>query len=361
MKEVVFLMPQFKMGGGNRVFVELANELSVKGFSVNIVCPDNSDKTNSLGLDKRIAVYKIGSYKKNKIFKLFNLLSSFLFVRKNKKFISVIVSDPIMCIFLFLLKGRKVYRFIQGDDYGLFDDRFLIKNKVILYIFKFLSRISFSYKTAYLFNSRFSYDVFLKHSKRTDIPCRIIHPAINHAVFYNKNIRPADLINLCLIGRKHPFKGFEDFLEVWRKNRKGLSKKISRVYIISDDKLPQFDLSDFEVIAPDDDSQIADIYNKSHIFISTSWREGFGLPPLEAMACGCSVILADSGGGNEYAVHGMNCLMYEPRNREQLMAKLTQLLDSPLLIQTLKLNGQMTATDFFWEKSAQGLISIIGA
>ncbi|MBU0633893.1 MAG: glycosyltransferase family 4 protein [Candidatus Omnitrophica bacterium] len=361
MGRIVFLTPQFKASGGNRVTVELSNELAAKGFDVDIVFPDNSDKTNSLRLDKKITVYKIGRYKNNKIFKLFNLLRSFLFVRKNKKGALVIISDPIMCIALFFLKGLKVYRFIQGDDYGLFDDRFLIKNKLILYIFKFLTKVSFRYKSAYLFNSRFSYDVFLRHSRRTDIQCRIIHPAINHAVFYDKNIRPANLINLCLIGRKHPFKGLDDFLGVWRKNRENLSKKISRVYIISGDELSQFDLSDFELIAPDRDSQIVDIYNKSHIFISASWNEGFSLPPLEAMACGCAVILADSGGVNEYAVHGENCLMYEPRNREQLMAKLTQLLDSSLLIQELKLNGKMTARNFSWEKSAQGLISMIGA
>ncbi len=56
--------------------------------------------------------------------------------------------------------------------------------------------------------------------------------------------------------------------------------------------------------------------NISHIFISTSWWEGFGLPSLEAMACGCALILTDAGGVNEYAIANENCLMYEPKNQK---------------------------------------------
>lgn len=359
MASIVFLTPHFKAGGGNRVTVELANELAAKGFAVAIVFPNNSEKTNSLRLDERITVYKIGRYTKNKCVQFLNLLRSFLFVRRISRGARVIVSDPIMCILLFLLNGRKVYRFIQSDDYGLFDDGFLIRNKLVLYAFKFLTKASFGYKTAYLFNSRFSYDVFMGHSRRIDIPCRIINPAVNHAVFYDKNIRPADRINLCLIGRKHPFKGLDDFITVWRENRDTLSRKISAVYIIAGDELSQFDLSDFEVVVCDRDSQIVDIYNKAHIFISTSWKEGFSLPPLEAMACGCAGIIADSGGVHEYAVRGENCLMYAPRDRGQLLAQLNQLLDSPCLIRELHAKGKITAGNFSWEKSTQELISMI--
>lgn len=47
--------------------------------------------------------------------------------------------------------------------------------------------------------------------------------------------------------------------------------------------------------------KVAEILSKSAIFISTSLYEGFGLPPLEAMACGCAVVGFHGGGGLEYA------------------------------------------------------------
>jgi glycosyltransferase involved in cell wall biosynthesis len=47
-------------------------------------------------------------------------------------------------------------------------------------------------------------------------------------------------------------------------------------------------------------SQVADTFKASMIFLSTNWQEGFGLPPLEAMSCGCVVIGYTGQGGNEY-------------------------------------------------------------
>ena len=48
------------------------------------------------------------------------------------------------------------------------------------------------------------------------------------------------------------------------------------------------------------------------VFVFPSRVEGFGLPPLEAMACGAAVILTDSGGVREYARHDANCLLVPP-------------------------------------------------
>ena len=49
------------------------------------------------------------------------------------------------------------------------------------------------------------------------------------------------------------------------------------------------------------ETKVAEILSKSAIFISTSLYEGFGLPPLEAMASGCTVVGFHGGGGLEYA------------------------------------------------------------
>jgi glycosyltransferase involved in cell wall biosynthesis len=48
------------------------------------------------------------------------------------------------------------------------------------------------------------------------------------------------------------------------------------------------------------ESEVAAILRESAIFLSFSQREGFGLPPLEAISCGCIVIGYHGGGGEEY-------------------------------------------------------------
>lgn len=50
-----------------------------------------------------------------------------------------------------------------------------------------------------------------------------------------------------------------------------------------------------------DEAKVAEVLSESAIFLSTSLYEGFGLPPLEAMACGCIVIGFHGYGGLEYA------------------------------------------------------------
>ena len=61
-------------------------------------------------------------------------------------------------------------------------------------------------------------------------------------------------------------------------------------------------LNDWELIRIEGMSQhqVTDALRRSALFLSFSEREGFGMPPLEALACGCYVIGFDGFGGREY-------------------------------------------------------------
>ncbi|SNQ60930.1 glycosyltransferase family 4 protein [Candidatus Methanoperedens nitratireducens] len=359
-KGIVFLTPSLKIGGGNRVFVELANELVRDGYDAEIIYPNNSKEASTFNLNKDVKTLKISNFKDNKLKKLFNLLQTLWFVKNNRKDKIVIVSDPIMAIFSFLLKGLDVHRFMQADDYIIFDDLFLLKNKFVLHIYKKFTKISYGYRFVnYVFNSKFVCDSFIKISKRKDVNFNLVHPGINLSIFFNKNIRKDDELNICLVARKHPWKGFADFIKVWAELKKDKSNKINNIYIISNDDLSGFDISDYTLIKSSNDNEIAEIYNKSHIFISTSWWEGFGLPPLEAMACGCAVILTNAGGVNEYAAPNINCLMYEPRKTSELKEKLMLLIHNKELRTHLFLNALETAKSFSWAKSKNEFLKVL--
>lgn len=104
---------------------------------------------------------------------------------------------------------------------------------------------------------------------------------------------------------------------------------------------------------------IARVYQTSDIFISTSWWEGFGLLPLEAMACGGAVITSKSGGVNEFAVDNSNYLMFESKNELELTDKLRRLINDKNLRNRLSQEGVKTTESFDWDKSAMQLINIL--
>ena len=107
------------------------------------------------------------------------------------------------------------------------------------------------------------------------------------------------------------------------------------------------------------EEDIATACGSSDIFISTSWWEGFGLPPLEAMACGCAVICSNSGGVNEFVVTGENCLTFEPKDEDALIKAIMRLANDEALRKSLALHGVETAEKFRWEESAKQMLSVI--
>jgi glycosyltransferase involved in cell wall biosynthesis len=59
-----------------------------------------------------------------------------------------------------------------------------------------------------------------------------------------------------------------------------------------------------------------------------SWDEGFGLPSLEAMACGAAVVTYDNGGSRDFAFDGKTAFVAPRRNLEILAAKLEEAITS---------------------------------
>jgi glycosyltransferase involved in cell wall biosynthesis len=359
MDRIVFILPSFKTGGGSRVFFELANKLVNSNVQVFIVYPNNSSEIHSFIIDSKIICMPIGSRRKSNLGKFFNLLKTIYTLDVKFRDHVQIFTEPIFSIFSIFLFSKKKYRFIQADDYRIFDDGMILGSGKLLAIYKWSCLKSYKYKNVnFIFNSKFVFDNYCKDSSRLDIVCNLVHPAINHNMFFSV-VKDIDSINICLVARKHPLKGLQTFINVWNDLDDKYKKLVNKVYFISHDDLSSFDMMDIEVVRPKNDYEISEIYQKSQIFISTSWREGFGLPPLEAMTCGCACIISDSGGVSEYAVDGVNCLMYQPKNEKELMDKLIFLIKDNSARAVLSMNGIKTANDFSWERSAKQLIDVL--
>lgn len=94
------------------------------------------------------------------------------------------------------------------------------------------------------------------------------------------------------------------------------------------------------------------IYNNTLIFVSSSWEEGFSMPPAEAMACGCAVVATDSGGIREYAKNGVTALLSPPKNPKILANNINRVLEDDTLRIELAKSGYEVIQKFTWERSA---------
>lgn len=107
-----------------------------------------------------------------------------------------------------------------------------------------------------------------------------------------------------------------------------------------------------ELIIPGyvEDLDLIKLYNTCALFVFPSLHEGFGLPPLEAMACGAPVIGANVTSLPE--VIGLEEAMFDPRSVEAITAKMTQALVDPEFRARLIAHGSRHFHDFSWDKSA---------
>lgn len=104
------------------------------------------------------------------------------------------------------------------------------------------------------------------------------------------------------------------------------------------------------------DEQLRAFYSCAYAFVYTSLYEGFGIPPLEAMACGTPVIVSDTSSIPE--VVGDAGLYFEPSSKEKLLHVLDKITDSTMLREKLIRKGLDRSKKFSWEETALGTYKI---
>jgi glycosyltransferase involved in cell wall biosynthesis len=88
-----------------------------------------------------------------------------------------------------------------------------------------------------------------------------------------------------------------------------------------------------------------------------SLDEGFGLPAVEAMACGLPVV-ASRGHALEEVV-GEAGLLVDARNEGELAEAMERILMDPAMAAALRAKSLRRAADFSWKKTAEGLLSAL--
>ncbi len=105
---------------------------------------------------------------------------------------------------------------------------------------------------------------------------------------------------------------------------------------------------------PDED--LPALYTLADAFVYPSLYEGFGIPVLEAMACGTPVAASNATAIPEVA--GRAALLFDPTDVEAIAGALARLLDDDVTARRLRSDGQIQAARFSWERTARETLKV---
>ena len=124
-----------------------------------------------------------------------------------------------------------------------------------------------------------------------------------------------------------------------------------------DSEIEQLDLQDsVRMLGYVPAEDLPGIYALASVFVFPSLYEGFGLPPLEAMACGVPVLTSNNSSLAE--ICGEAAHLVNPRDEEELAAGLRDLLRDPEWRADLVRKGRRRARDFSWTKAARQTMAL---
>ncbi|HBA82644.1 MAG TPA: hypothetical protein DCZ95_00990 [Verrucomicrobia bacterium] len=165
---------------------------------------------------------------------------------------------------------------------------------------------------------------------------------------------------LLYVGRMDPYKNVEGVLRVL-KHARALSGQDVRLTVIGppDDRYPSpLDLARRHGMEPFvhwagylPADQLLDTYQQARVLLLLSRYEGFGLPVLEAMACGTPVVCSNTSSLPQVA--GQAALLTNPDDVEAAAAAVVRILTEPALAQDLRDKGLRQAAAFTWVHTAR--------
>ena len=260
-----------------------------------------------------------------------------------------------------LLKRNQVCTF---HDAAIFDFPQAYSRAFILW-YRFLFRTQAVIATGLLTVSQFSRQRLSHHLKVSPHRLGIVSNGADHMIDVGMDATVMERLGLSpksyllAVGSTHPAKNFARLLEAFEQSE----KRGVQLVVVGGANHGVF-ASDTKAIAPRSgvvragrvsDEELRALYRNAKAFLFPSLYEGFGIPPLEAMAAGCPVIAANAASIPE--VCGDAVGYFDPLNTDDIQRCVQRAIDDEEWLNSLRIAGGRRVGQFTWSRSAGQLIA----
>lgn len=176
-----------------------------------------------------------------------------------------------------------------------------------------------------------------------------VHNGIDLDVFHPPVERRPGPLTVLMMNHELPLKGVADGLHVLKRLREVHPGIRFRLF-----GMPDFPEAEpwMEYVRNPSRERLVRLYQDADVFISPSLAEGWGLSPMEAMACGCAVVATRVGCVPVLERDG-NLLAVEPGDRDGLFRHMDALLRDPDLRRETARKGLATMQEYSWDIKAR--------
>ena len=353
--KITFLLPAISIAGGIRSTLELANRLHGRGHHVSVVYPlvpmrSGAKWYNIRNLASRILGITRNLEKGNKI-EWFNLNANLIrvptfrekWIPKGDVIIATWWANAYTINSYGLDKGKKYYFIrhyeIWGGPEDLVDKTYKLPlHKIVTSTWlKNLIEKKFNVSTSGPLPNGTNFDLFYKE---------------------NKNFHCHSPKRIGMIYRSSKWKGMKDGLRAFQLVKKRFPD--TQLVLFGEKPVPE-DRNIIDVIGDIEfhnlpyKEELRKIYNSLDIFLFPSHCEGFGNPPMEAMACGAACVATNTGAILDYSIAGENILVSNPNDIQALAQNMLRLLEDEDTREKIAKSGHQYIKQFTWDRTTDQL------
>jgi len=212
--------------------------------------------------------------------------------------------------------------------------------------------------------SEFSKGEIVQHLSVPESKVSVVYNGVDRFFFSTESEQPDCLPNnyLLFVGSMNPRKNLERVIKSYLAVKERTNHSYKLVIIGPENKnifksVTVGDLDDIITPGYVTLGELKFAYEKADVFVFPSLYEGFGLPPLEALACGTPIVASETTSLGEIIQEG--CIHVDPENVQDIADAIVQILNNEELAMKLATEGKAYARKFTWKKATRQLREVL--